>query len=133
MPHHVFNRSKTILSEIGGVKKVIILGATYKPNIDDIRESPVMELVELFKQDPNFDVCIYDPHIASHELLCTDLEEAVSGGHLIILGVNHDEFAKINFSKLQPLMAQANIFDTRNFYDRSALIAAGFNSYLLGA
>lgn len=133
MPHHVFNRSKSILSAVDGIKKVIVLGATYKPNIDDMRESPVMELIDLFKQDPNFDVCIYDPHIASHELICNNLVEAVSGGHLIILGVNHDEFAKIDFSKLQPLMAEANIFDTRNFYDRSELTAAGFNTYLLGA
>jgi UDP-N-acetyl-D-mannosaminuronic acid dehydrogenase len=52
---------------------------------------------------------------------------------LIILGVNHDEFAKINYSKLSPLMAQANILDTRNYLDRAALVAAGFKSFLLGA
>jgi len=133
MPYHVFQRSKNILSDITGKKKVIILGATYKPNIDDMRESPIMELVELFANDADFDVCIYDPHIASHEFICKNLEEAVSGGHLIILGVNHDEFAKIDFSKLKPLMAEANIFDTRNYFDRSTLTAAGFHSYLLGA
>ena len=133
MPHHVYQRSKNILASINGKKKVTILGATYKPNIDDMRESPIMELFELFKEDTDFEVNIYDPHIASHESIIKNLEEAVHEGHLIILGVNHDEFAKIDFSKLQPLMAQANILDTRNYYDRSALTAAGFNSYLLGA
>ncbi len=133
MPHHVFQRSKAILSGVSGRKNVTILGCTYKPNIDDMRESPIMELVELFHKDKDFNVNIYDPHVSSHEFLCDSLEAAVNGGHLIILGVNHDEFAKINFSKLKPLMAQANILDTRNFYDRSVLAAAGFNSYLLGA
>lgn len=133
MPHHVFHRSKDILASITGKKKVTILGSTYKPNIDDMRESPIMELVELFEQDNDFNVNIYDPHISSHELLCKNLEEAVSESHLIILGVNHDEFAKIDFTKLQPLMAQANILDTRNYFDRSTLTAAGFKSYLLGA
>lgn len=133
MPHHVFERSKDILSGISGKKKVTILGATYKPNIDDMRESPIMELFELFKNDADFNVCIYDPHIASHDFVVKSLEEAVSESHLIILGVNHDVFAKINFSKLKPLMSEANIFDTRNYLDRSALTAAGFNTYLLGA
>jgi len=133
MPEHVFERSKVILSDISGKKRVIILGATYKPNIDDIRESPIMELVELFEQDDAFEVCIFDPHIDKHELICKNLEDAVNGGHLIILGVNHDVFAKIDFTALKPLMANANILDTRNFFDRAALSEAGFNSYLLGA
>ena len=133
MPHHVLNRADKILSEISGKKKVVILGATYKPNIDDMRESPIMDIVELLGEKSDYEVSIYDPHITGHKLLVNTLEEAVSGAHLIILGVNHDEFAKINFSKLSPLMAQANILDTRNYYDRSALEAAGFKSYLLGA
>lgn len=133
MPHHVLNRADKILSEISGKKKVVILGATYKPNIDDMRESPIMDLVELLGEKSDYEVSIYDPHITGHKLLVNTLEEAVSGAHLIILGVNHDEFAKINFSKLSPLMAQANILDTRNYYDRFALEAAGFKSYLLGA
>jgi len=133
MPEHIFARSKEILSEINGKKKVIILGVTYKPNIDDIRESPIIELVKLFEQDNDFEICIFDPHIGKHELLCKNLEDAVNGGHLIILGVNHDAFAKIDFTNLKPLMAKANILDTRNYFDRSALAEAGFNSYLLGA
>jgi UDP-N-acetyl-D-mannosaminuronic acid dehydrogenase len=133
MPGHVFERSKQILSDISGKKKVIILGATYKPNIDDIRESPVMELVELFERDASFEVLIFDPHIEENKFICKNLEEAVSGSHLIILGVNHDEFAKIDFGALKPLMVSANLFDTRNFLDRSVLKEAGFNSFLLGA
>lgn len=133
MPEHVFSRSKVILSDIAGKKKVIILGATYKPNIDDIRESPIMELVELFEQDSAFEICIFDPHINKHALICKNLEEAVNGGHLIILGVNHEIFAKIDFTTLKPLMAAANILDTRNYFDRAILAEAGFNSFLLGA
>ncbi|MHB8062555.1 MAG: nucleotide sugar dehydrogenase [Ruminiclostridium sp.] len=133
MPEHVFARSKEILSEINGKKKVIILGATYKPNIDDVRESPIMELVKMFESDKDFEICIFDPHIDKHELLCKNLEDAVNEGHLLILGVNHDVFAKIDFTALKLLMAEANILDTRNYFDRSTLAEAGFNSYLLGA
>lgn len=133
MPHHVFERSKNILSDVSGKKKVTILGATYKPNIDDMRESPIMELFELFEKAEDFDVNIYDPHVSGHKAICKTLEDAVNNSHLVILGVNHDEFAKIDFSKLQPLMAKANILDTRNYLDRAVLATAGFNSYLLGA
>ncbi len=133
MPHHVFERAKEILSGIEGIKKVIIMGATYKPNIDDIRESPVMDLVELFMHAPDYEVCIHDPHLHGHPLLCNDLEASVSGAHLLILGVNHDIFSKIDFTTIKSLMAESNVLDTRNFFDRTALKEAGFNTYLLGA
>ncbi len=133
MPKHVFERSKKILSGIDGIKKVTVLGVTYKPNVDDMRESPIIELVELFANDPEIKVNLVDPHIGNHNLLERDLYEAATGSDLVLLGVNHSDFTDIDFSKLKSVMKTPNIFDTRNFWDKEELKALGFNYNLLGS
>ncbi|MFA6309394.1 MAG: nucleotide sugar dehydrogenase [Clostridia bacterium] len=133
MPKYVYEKSKKILSDIAGNKKVTIFGATYKPNVDDMRESPILELAELFENDPKTEVKLTDPHIKSHPLLEKNLIEAARGSSLVILGVNHAEFSNIDFAKLKSVMAAPNIFDTRNFWNKEELLTLGFNYYLLGS
>jgi UDP-N-acetyl-D-mannosaminuronic acid dehydrogenase len=132
MPEHVFNRASHILSGIKDRKKITILGITYKPNIDDKRESPIIELIDLFEKSGNYSLSIADPHVSDFKYLEQDLYKAVSGSHLVILGVNHDSFAKIDFNRMLKEMAAPNILDTRNFWDGSMLSDLGFNYYLLG-
>lgn len=133
MPHHVYERSKNILSTVQGKKKVTVLGATYKPNIDDIRESPILELISLFEKDRDMEVNLVDPHVKEHKYLVKDLYQGAQESHLVILGVNHDEFSSIDFERLKKAMAVPNILDTRNFWSRKNLEAAGFNYHVLGA
>nr|WP_019421380.1 nucleotide sugar dehydrogenase [Paenibacillus sp. OSY-SE] len=64
MPYHVMEKTSRILNE--GSKslrnsKILILGMAYKPNIDDLRESPGLEIYELFKAS-GAQVDYYDPH-----------------------------------------------------------------------
>jgi UDP-N-acetyl-D-mannosaminuronic acid dehydrogenase len=133
MPEHVYKRSKAILDSVEGKKKAVILGATYKPNVDDIRESPILELIDIFEKDNNFDVSVIDPHVVNCKNLEKDLYIAAEGSHLVILGVNHDEFSKIDFGRLRNNMAEPNMLDTRNFFDGKLLTSLGFNYFLLGA
>lgn len=133
MPEHVYQRAKKIVSSVEGVKKITILGMTYKPNIDDVRESPIVELLHLLKKDQDLQVSIFDPHVSEFEDLEKDLFKAAEGSHLLILGVNHDEFGNMDFAKLKGVMAEPNILDTRNFWDKKIVTSAGFKYYLLGA
>lgn len=133
MPHHVYHRSLDILAPIPGKKKVTIFGATYKPNIDDVRESPIMEIIELFEKNADYEVAVYDPHVKSCKHLEGDMLKALKGSHLLILGVNHSEFSHLDFAQLKPVMAIPNVFDTRNFLKKEELLRHGFNYYLLGA
>ncbi len=65
MPHHVIERVMTALNVRGKPLKgsrVLVLGAAYKPNVDDCRESPAVELMELL-QDRGAVVSYSDPHV----------------------------------------------------------------------
>jgi UDP-N-acetyl-D-glucosamine dehydrogenase len=65
MPHHVIDRVASALNERGKPLKgsrVLVLGAAYKPDVDDCRESPAVELMELL-QDHGATVSYNDPHV----------------------------------------------------------------------
>ena len=130
MPEFVAGKIKSIVGEIKKTK-ITILGVTYKPNIDDMRESPIMELVELLKED-GVDLNIYDPHVDIEEFKDMSLLEACTGSDLVVLAVNHDVFNDLSFPDIKKVMKRANVLDTRNFLDGELLKGLGFNYYLLG-
>lgn len=111
--------------------KVTILGATYKADVDDIRESPIIKLIDLLEK-LNVKVILVDPHIKDYRNLEKDVYTAVKGSNALILGVNHQEFKALQFSTIYSLMKNPIVFDTRNFLDKEILENIGFKYYLLG-
>ncbi len=138
MPAYVFSTIERIMSYSvpadGKRRKITILGATYKPDVDDARESPILELIHLIDKKGGYDLSVYDPHMKAKGCphLENDLSKAVSGSHILVLGVNHSEFLHMDFKKIKEEMAAANIFDTRNFWNGEELEAIGFEYHLLG-
>lgn len=132
MPEHVYSLVKEIISGYAGIQKVTVLGITYKPNIDDIRESPIIKLLDILKKDPAIIAAAYDPHAKKYGNLESDLYKAAENSSLVILAVNHDEFSHIDFDRLRSVMANPNILDTRNSIDDKTAKAAGFEYFLLG-
>ncbi|MGI6734552.1 MAG: nucleotide sugar dehydrogenase [Anaerovoracaceae bacterium] len=135
MPSHVASEILEILGEIKD-PVVTVLGVTYKPNVDDTRESPVLHLIEILKQQ-NINVRAFDPYVtpqdSAEDISSSDLEEAVKGSDLLVLGVHHDEFKDLPFQTLGRLMRHRNFYDTRNFVSASLAEEAGFRYYLLGS
>lgn len=131
MPEHVSKWVDRIIGNVKGQRKVTILGMTYKPNVDDIRESPIIKLIKLL-EEKQITVNIVDPHVAEYKGLEKDVYKAATGSHLLILGVNHNEFADLDFKRLKQVMALPNILDTRNFWDGRQIASQGFNYHLLG-
>ncbi len=130
MPSFVADRIKRILSTINS-PKVTILGITYKPDVDDIRESPLIYLIDILKKD-GIKVSIYDPHVEKYDGNATDLITAATGSDLLVLGVHHGSFKGLPFHKLAEVMRHKNFLDTRNFVSLSDAKDAGFSCYLLG-
>lgn len=131
MPEFVSQKINGILEDIKGVNTVTILGITYKPNIDDMRESPITELVELLEKQ-NINVKIYDPHVDLEKHQYSSIVEATSGSDLLVLAVNHDIFKNLPLGEISKSMKHKNILDTRNFLDEQKIKDEGFNYYLLG-
>lgn len=130
MPEFVFNKIKNILGGFNG-QTISLFGVTYKPNIDDIRESPVMHLLGMLEKE-NVTVKVCDPHAKEQIKNNFDIYEATQNSSLLILGVNHDEFKNMDFSKIAKNLKDKNILDTRNFFDREEIKNNGINYYLLG-
>ncbi|WP_077369209.1 nucleotide sugar dehydrogenase [Anaerosalibacter sp. Marseille-P3206] len=132
MPQHVLNRINEILKDIKGTKKVTILGITYKPNIDDMRESPIVKLIDLLEQRDDYEISVYDPHVKEYKYQAKDLIDASKESDLILLAVNHDIFKTLPLSDMGRVMRNTILFDTRDFLDRDDVEDKGFNYELLG-
>ncbi|MBO9367320.1 MAG: nucleotide sugar dehydrogenase [Chloroflexi bacterium] len=118
MPRYVVYRLMDALNERGKPLKgarILVLGAAYKPDVDDIRESPALDVIGLLQQkgaqvvyhDP------YVPHLETHDGLqmesVPDLMQAVREADVVVIITNHKvyDYAAI-------LEASRFIFDTRN-------------------
>lgn len=84
-----------------GVKpRVALMGLAFKPNIDDLRESPAKYIVQKVLQDSNDDeVFIVEPNIEKHNVFkLTKYTEAVKQADMIVLLVAHDEFKELEIN-----------------------------------
>jgi UDP-N-acetyl-D-mannosaminuronic acid dehydrogenase len=132
MPKYTVDRIDKILENVKGRKIITVLGITYKPDIDDIRESPVIHLIELLEEKGDYDIKVVDPFVKNYKYLDNDILSAAKDSDLILLGVNHSEFRNINLNAISKIMRNRNILDTRNFIDMDKIEGANLNYYLLG-
>ncbi len=113
MPDFVLERIYNIMKENGikDVSKVGFYGLTYKENVDDVRESPTLQMLESMERHLAHGVKVYDPFIASDmvENQYHDLDKFLSDVELVVLLVGHDEI-KENMDKLKGKI----VLDTRN-------------------
>ncbi len=110
MPHYVVDSVKKILKDVINAK-IAVFGVTYKGNVDDMRESPAMEIIDLLKTE-GFNVAIYDPHVDSD--IVTEEMDAVDQAHMILVLTDHDEFKNVDYGKYALVMAKPIVFDTKN-------------------
>jgi UDP-N-acetyl-D-glucosamine dehydrogenase len=117
MPRYVVGRVMDFLNENGKALKgsrMLVLGAAYKPNIDDLRESPALDVIGLLREK-GAEVSYHDPYIPhiSHEgwqMDCvSDVMAAVKQADCVVIVTNH---ASYDYDKI---LAEAKlIFDSRN-------------------
>ncbi|MGJ7910849.1 nucleotide sugar dehydrogenase [Neobacillus sp. LXY-1] len=111
MPEYVVENVNSLMKNTNG-KVVTVFGLTYKGNVDDIRESPAMEIYEELKTQGNYEVRAFDPHV-ENDFVVEDFEAAVNNSDLILILTDHNEFKELEFAKLAG-MNNKRIFDTRN-------------------
>lgn len=133
-PSYVISLTQRALGGLEG-KRISVLGLAYKPDVDDLRESPAVSVVELLQQAGASVVCFepFSPHANLPGLtLASTLESALENSDAILLLVNHSQF-----QKLQPQDVLANtsarvIIDTVNGLAKKNWELAGFRFFRLG-
>ncbi|NBJ68806.1 MULTISPECIES: nucleotide sugar dehydrogenase [Clostridia] len=111
MPQFVMDATEKLLAKYNG-KKITVFGLTYKGNVDDIRESPAMDIYAALNSRSEFEVVAYDPHVKL-SFVERDLEKALTDSDLVLILSDHNEFKELN-SPIFEKMNVAQVFDTKN-------------------
>lgn len=119
-------------------KTVALLGLSFRPDTDDARFSPALELARLLL-DEGAAVVGYDPRASGPaKAMVPDLQvaedpyEAVADAHCVVLCTEWDEFASLDLTRLGAEMAYPILVDGRNMFDPEQVRAAGFSYYAIG-
>ena len=110
--------TKRVLIHANRFKKPVVgaLGISYKPDIDDIRESPALEVVEKLSKLDSIELLVHDPYIKSHKHLnfkTDDLNTIIEKSDILVLLVHHKEYFKIDKSRLREKI----LIDTRGIWE----------------
>ena len=120
-------------------KKIALLGLSFKPNTDDVREAPSLYLIEdLLKH--GFEIKAYDPVATANvkRLLdgkikfATNAYDAVGGASALVVATEWNEFKQIDLNRVKKLLKEPVIFDGRNIYNPGHLKKLGFKYYSVG-
>ena len=78
---------------------VAMMGLAFKPNIDDLRESPAKFIVtKVMQGHNNADILVVEPNIAEHNVFkLTDYKDAYESADIVVFLVNHKEFSELNY------------------------------------
>ena len=118
--------------------RVTVLGAAFKPDSDDIRDSPALDVAAAISRQ-GADVVVYDPHAMDNarrlhpELdYAVSLDAALDGADLVLLLTEWAEFRAIDPTAIGGIVRQRNIVDGRNVLDPVRWRAAGWHFRALG-
>ncbi|MFQ5766981.1 MAG: UDP-glucose dehydrogenase family protein [Acidobacteriota bacterium] len=118
--------------------RVAVLGLTFKPNTDDLRESPALKIISLLHAR-EAKVRAYDPVALQGALkLLPSLEagkdeyDAARGADLLILATEWNQFRNMDMARLKEVMRKPNLADLRNIYEPGEMQAAGFSYMGMG-
>ena len=116
-------------------KRIAALGLAYKPDIDDLRESPAIEVAQLLAQR-DVHVTAYEPFNPYYkfEMFKTipSLEDAVFDADVIVLLVGHDQFKSIEPEIMAIITSSRIVVDIVNGWYKDEWEAAGFSFFALG-
>ena len=99
--------------------KVLVLGFSYKPNVSDSRETPVMPLIDALIQMGTQEVLVWDPFIHKttfrREISQIDDLYGHDGVDCVIIATAHDQVKELDWEELRKVVSTPRIFDGRRF------------------
>jgi UDPglucose 6-dehydrogenase len=120
---------------LGGLRDQVIglLGLAYKPNTDDVREAPSIDIIQSLQQR-GARVRAYDPKampVLQQQLngsvdYCQDVYALAKGADALLVVTEWEEFKALDLEKVKSLMRRPVVVDGRNLYDPDAMRELGF-------
>lgn len=133
-PDHVVDLVERILGNLEN-RNVTVLGLAYKPDVDDLRESPAIEVAHKLA-DKQVNVIAFEPYKPDYFVpgvqMAHSLEEAVLDAEIIVLLVNHSDFRNLTPDKLKAISPARIILDTVGAWKPGPWKTAGFEMHRLG-
>ena len=124
----------------GGIagRTFAVLGLSFKPNTDDIRESPALPIVQGLL-DGGAAVRAFDPEamegcrpLFPAVTFCDHAYEAAAGADALVIVTEWNQFRKLELDRLHQLLRQPLVIDLRNLYEPEKMAAAGFRYVSIG-
>ena len=127
--------ARKVANALGGEvrgKTIAVLGLTFKPNTDDMREAPSLPLITAL-QDMGAKVRAYDPvgmeqakAVVDNVTFCANAYACAEGASALVIVTEWEEFRALDFDRLKAAMAQAVLVDLRNIYRPEEVTRHGF-------
>jgi UDPglucose 6-dehydrogenase len=120
-------------------KKIAVWGLSFKPETDDIREAPSLEIIQSLLEK-GADISAFDPEAMPHVqrkignqiTYATSMYEAITDADALVICTEWSIFRTPDFAKMKQLLKQPAIFDGRNVYDIADVQEAGFDYFSIG-
>ncbi len=134
---------RKVVDALGGVdaargKKAALLGLTFKPNTDDMRDSPSIAVAQTL-MDAGVDVAAYDPEgmeqarpLLPEVTMCDDPYAAIAGADVVVIVTEWDAFRALDLKRVKELANAPVLVDLRNIYNPEDMAAAGFTYLSVG-
>jgi UDPglucose 6-dehydrogenase len=132
---------RKVIDAFGGAmdgRTVAVLGLSFKPNTDDIREAPSLDIIRSLL-GAGAQVRVYDPVAmdnAREALLgasfCNDAYHACEGADAVAIVTEWNQFRNLDLKRILTLLREPYFFDFRNIYDPDTMRELGFRYYSVG-
>ena len=132
---------RKVIAAMGGDvrgKTVAVLGLTFKPNTDDMRDSPAIAVIQTL-QDAGATVRAYDPEgheqakkVLDNVVYCDGAYHAMEGADALAILTEWDAFRALDFKRVKSLLSAPILVDLRNVYSRDTVEAEGFSYSAVG-
>ncbi|MDQ2931339.1 MAG: UDP-glucose/GDP-mannose dehydrogenase family protein [Gemmatimonadota bacterium] len=136
--HLLFAKLKSVLGTLKGTR-IAVWGLAFKPQTDDMRESPALTLIEELL-DAGATVVAHDP-VAMHEakrrlgdtvIYAATNYDALEGAAALVVVTDWNEYRHPNFSRIRKALSKPIVIDGRNLYDPAKMRTLGFTYRSIG-
>lgn len=128
----ISQKAKKLLDNNINGKTIAVLGLSFKPNTDDMRDAPSIPIINRLKEE-GAKIKAYDPiamenakKIFSAVEFCKDSYEAAKGADILVVLTEWNEFKQLDLNKIRKLMKKPIILDGRNIYNPNEVERLGF-------